>query len=391
MIALKTFFLHTRIDSLELLALFLPLLFLFIVLGVWLYDREKRPQKSVVPFPPKGGNSLESGFLMQGIAQYRNVASLLLDLAVNGYLTIKVVQEKLGFITFTNYTIHRIKEYDGENPSERLFLNGLFRSAEGNTRLEVKMSELDGKFYQISNEIIKNMNQKENRETLFKKGSLYLKIPIFILILISFVAITAIPMFLYGDPSNLIPVFFLSIFGIIFVVVASFSTSGSSSIFGSLFPYLFGLFFVVGPVLGFVLPTLLDNPISLIVYVIGTLSIVAMFFLNKTMPKRTPLGNELLGRAKGLKHFLITAKKEEIEALMKQRPNYFYALLPYSYSLGVFQKWMSKGVSLHIPPPNWFEAAGEMSPDLFAGMMNKMLKKALTAISFIPKKGGRRR
>ena len=67
-----------------------------------------------------------------------------------------------------------------------------------------------------------------------------------------------------------------------------------------------------------------------------------MVLLFKAMPKRTKYGNEILGKIKGFKKFLETAEKPRLEAMVMENPTYFYDILPYTYVLGVSDKWIKK-------------------------------------------------
>lgn len=42
------------------------------------------------------------------------------------------------------------------------------------------------------------------------------------------------------------------------------------------------------------------------------------------MPKRTPVGNDILGKIKGFKRFLETVEKQQLEQLVYASPEYFY-------------------------------------------------------------------
>ena len=72
------------------------------------------------------------------------------------------------------------------------------------------------------------------------------------------------------------------------------------------------------------------------------------------MRKRTPRGSELLGRLLGFKNFLERAEKDRIEKLVEANPSYFYDVLPYTYVLGVTDKWAKNFEDLAVQPPNWY-------------------------------------
>ena len=58
--------------------------------------------------------------------------------------------------------------------------------------------------------------------------------------------------------------------------------------------------------------------------------------------ERTPEGKSLYGRVLGFKRFLETAEKSKLETLVEETPTYFYDILPYTYVLGVSDKWVEK-------------------------------------------------
>ncbi|MBP3821516.1 DUF2207 domain-containing protein [bacterium] len=71
------------------------------------------------------------------------------------------------------------------------------------------------------------------------------------------------------------------------------------------------------------------------------------------LPKRTGLGNKLLGKLLGLKRFIEVAKKNEIEMFVEKNPNYFYEILPYAYVLDVSDKWISKFEDISVIDPDF--------------------------------------
>lgn len=68
------------------------------------------------------------------------------------------------------------------------------------------------------------------------------------------------------------------------------------------------------------------------------LSLISMlmliFFLSTENRLEEPYYN-LRGRVKGFKNFLRYAKKEELELLVRENPEYYYDILPYTMALGI--------------------------------------------------------
>ncbi len=46
--------------------------------------------------------------------------------------------------------------------------------------------------------------------------------------------------------------------------------------------------------------------------------------------------------------------KEKLEMLVNENPTYFYDILPYTYVLGVSNKWIKKFESINVNPPTWY-------------------------------------
>ena len=95
-----------------------------------------------------------------------------------------------------------------------------------------------------------------------------------------------------------------------------------------LFAIIWGGMFGGMPWAFMVLPALTQNVMYIITYIIGIISIAVLILFAKIMPKRTPFGNEMLGKLRGFERFLVTAEKPQLEALVNENPEYFYNILP---------------------------------------------------------------
>ena len=124
----------------------------------------------------------------------------------------------------------------------------------------------------------------------------------------------------------------------------------------------------------------------LITYIIGIICIVVLIVFAKIMPKRTPFGNEILGKLRGFKRFLETAEKPQLEALVNENPEYFYNILPYTYALGVSKVWMSRFETIAMQAPDWYVSYNTSTFDMheFNYFMNDTMKSAQSAMSSSP-------
>lgn len=353
------------------------LFIVFIAFVLWLlFGRDKPVIETVEFYPPGGYNSAELAFLYKGETDDKAIVSLLIYLASKGYLKIEEIENKALFASTKDFIIYKLKEYDGTNEIEKLFFNGLFR-----TRSAVTSSDLTNRFYITVNHIKKLLNKKENKTKIFDKKSLSLKKLIIPMMLIIFVLITAKSFYDAGMLSEL-PVA-LIFPGIGFSLMISILTS-SGPISTKIFIVIWGLLFGGIPTFLIILPVIFSNSISAITYLIGILCIILLYVFRKIILKRTPFGSEILGKIKGFKRFLETAEKDQLEAMVEKEPEYFYNILPYTYALGVSDKWVEQFENIAVEPPSWYYSSTAFSVHSFGTFMNSTMTSVNTSMTSRP-------
>lgn len=357
------------------------LFIVFIAFVLWLLFGKDKPVIETVEFyPPEGYNSAELAFLYKGETDDKAVVSLLIYLASKGYLKIEETENKALFASTKDFTIYKLKEYDGTNEVEKIFFNGLFR-----TRSSVTSSDLTNRFYITVSRIKKLLNKKENKTKIFDKKSLRLKQFIIPMMLIIFVLITAKPFYDVGMLSEL-PIA-LIFPGIGFSLMISILIS-SGPISTKIFIVIWGLLFGGIPTFLIILPVIFAMPISAITYFIGILCIIVLYVFRKIILKRTPFGLEILGKIKGFKRFLETAEKDQLEAMVEKEPEYFYNILPYTYALGVSDKWVEQFENIAIEPPTWYYSNTAFSVHSFGTFMNSTMTSVNTSMTSRPSSSG---
>lgn len=377
----------------------IPLVAVGIALLLWYkFGKDDMVVETVEFYPPEEFNSLEIGYLYKGKAANEDVVSLLVYLANKGYIQIIETEEKSLFSKSKGFKLRKLKDYDGDNVNERLFLNGLFTKKTSISSLissvnkadnqneninneftEVTSFDLYDNFYITMNRIMANINNKENKNKIFEKNTFGKSIIIILMIIISLFTIIGIPTLEYGGISEAGMTLFLTLFYIPFYSVIFTKKIptlfrifwGSFTIFHSL------MFFITLPIT----EAIIDNKIYLFGFLFGIACIAAMIFLFKSMPKRTPYGNEILGRIKGFKNFLETAEKEKLEAMVMENPTYFYDILPYTYVLGISDKWIEKFETIGLQSPDWYYSNNAFSVSTFGTFMNTTMKSASTTMS----------
>ena len=386
--------------------LLMPLVFLGIAILLWYkFGRDDIIVETVEFYPPEGYDSLEVGFLYKGRATYTDVTSLLVYLANKGYIKITETEEKSLFTKVKGFKITKLKEYDGNNPNEEVFLKGLFTKRptisfgslfskntepeNANTDNEVTLDDLYNNFYITMNRIILAVNTKKNKNKIFEKSASSKSKFITLMIIATYCLITIPPILIYGEPSTLI--FALLFPGIGFTVLFKFVFGdpellnyNHSSIGLKIFGLVWGIGFGGIPWAMLVLPALKQDIVYLIGYIIGLACVLGMEICLKYLPKRTPYGNEILGKLRGFKNFLETAEKDKLETMVMQNPTYFYDILPYTYVLGVSDKWIKKFESISLQAPSWYEGTDTFDIVSFGSFINSAMSSAESAMSSNP-------
>ena len=83
--------------------------------------------------------------------------------------------------------------------------------------------------------------------------------------------------------------------------------------------------------------------------ILSFISIFITGFFAIFMQRKTEYGETITAKVLGFKDYLIHAEKEKIEKLVEENPNYFYEILPYTYVLGVSEKWIKIFEKSNVP------------------------------------------
>ena len=424
----------------DYLIFIVPVLFLIISILLWYKFGKNDPIVETVEFyPPEGKNSLEIGYLYKGKADYKDATSLLIYLANKGYIKIldakssfksendsnsvkqkiKDLQDKINEEKLNNpgskkikyyenmlnvyyemdkstkttiqenkpikFVIQKVRDYDGGNENERLFMQGLFSAGQ----TEVTNQTLYNLFYLTMNRILSNINSRENKNKIFDNISFH-KIPLMILmVVVIYCVITIPPVTTYGGSDELVFSLIFPLIGFITIFISLFGeklsihqkATGSNS---KRFFLIWGIGFGFIPWIVIVPSVLLQSNIYLIGYIIGVLCIIGIIICMLHLFKRTSYGNEMLGKIRGFKRFLETAEKEKLEAMVSQNPTYFYDILPYTYVLGVSDKWIKRFEEISLQAPNWYDSSTTFNSSSFGNFMNSTMRSASRAMSSAP-------
>ena len=343
-------------------------------------------------YPPENYNSLEVGFLYHGKSHVNHITSLIVYLANKGYLSITELNKQSKYGKGADFKLTRLKEYDGTNPSEKMFLEGLFKHSKnidesGNP--EVTSKDLNYKFYRTTNDILALFNTNRNKYKLFTKTSFSSLKALFFMLFACTITCNLPLLTTIGDTGQFmvcsvflalllagVSMFLLknSAFTKHFNSDAPSKTSTTITIFKVILIAICSLIYLY-----FVYPIMLDildTPYYVYGYMAGIIANLIMILCLRYFPKRTYYGNEILGKLRGFKDFLETCEKDKLEALVFENPNYFFDILPFTYVLGVSDVWIKKFENINIQPPEWYNSYYDYNYITFNRFMTNTLNSA---------------
>ncbi|MFA6397902.1 MAG: DUF2207 domain-containing protein [Candidatus Paceibacterota bacterium] len=286
--------------------------------------------------PPENISPIDMGTLFDRSVDMRDVSSVILHLAIRGYLKINYFEKKYKFL-FTEKDFELIKLKQGSDlthPADKIIFDMLFFSRDSVKLSYLKKEEstaVQGDIAKIKIEV-KDRLTKENyfNETSQKRATKfgkYAKISFSIILLCVF-------------------------FGQIFSDVLSLSFIG---------PLLAGVGFVAVVV-----------------------SLILSSKSQKLGDKLTQKGIDALRRILGFNLFLSVTEKDRMDFhnAPEKKPEQFTEYLPYAMALGIEKKWAKKFEGMNIPQPDWYQsnAIGTFIALDFASHMI-MFSSNLSAIS----------
>lgn len=378
-----------KTDLYTYLFFLIPTFGLIIAFLLWYkFGKDEQVIETVEFYPPEGFNSLEIGYLYKGKATNEDVTSLLVYLANKGYIKIREKEANSLFGSTNGFEIVKLKDYDGNNANEREFLEGLFekyRYSESkliNEMPTVTQHDLYDRFYRTMNRILKSINSKTNKNKIFEKATSFKSVIIILMTIISLLTIIAVPTLEYAGIGELGITLMITLFYVPFYAVGL--SGGMPKVFRIFWLgftiFHSSIFFSTMPIMS----AIKEESIFLIGFLFGVACIIGMIVCLKAMPKRTKYGNEILGKIKGFKTFLETAEKEKLEAMVMQEPSYFYDILPFTYVLGVSEKWINKFETISLQAPDWYYSSSGFDVGSFGTFMNSTMSSAQSAMSSSP-------
>ncbi|MEG1931611.1 MAG: DUF2207 domain-containing protein, partial [Pygmaiobacter sp.] len=307
--------------------------------------RRQRVVDTVEFYPPEGVTSADVGLIVDGVANDKDILSLIIWFADGGFLSIAGKGDEL--------TLTRLKEADPAwQTATRTVWNGLF----GNGSDTVNLASLEEDFYNVLQAAKASLtNHYAARENRLSSGGMSAA-GVLLVILAACSGLGSILLcgaqFAPILTALALAVFVLSVMGgiagVATIQARRFWSDGKQLAMKLL---LWGLRAAV------VLLCLVAAAASIAPAWIPLAAAAALVLVTvgvSGMAKLTPLGAELTGKLLGLRNFIEKAELDRLKLLVDENPEYFYHVLPYAYVFGLSDQWSDQFEKLATPPPSWY-------------------------------------
>jgi uncharacterized membrane protein len=305
----------------------LPLFAFAVMFGLWYWKgRDPNPGMSVAPMyaPPEKITPAEAGTLVDDSIDPRDITSILVDLAVRGYIKIVETAHKVLLFSSKDYELHLVKDrtqWNDLSDFERTMLEQIFLRGD-----VTNISDLKNRFY-VTIPILK----KQILSGLKQKG-------------------------MYSvDPDS-----------------AHGYAVGGAILIAS--PYALLQWLQITDFFAGKVPAFASVAVALLIVVL----------FGRQLTAKTLLGARTKIQVLGFEEFM---NRVDGDRLKRMPPDTFEKYLPYAMALGVEHHWAKAFEGIVQNQPSWYQSAGgyPFSPPLFVNNVNYMTQQASTAFTAAPR------
>ncbi|MDD6468057.1 MAG: DUF2207 domain-containing protein [Erysipelotrichaceae bacterium] len=327
---------------------FLPIASMILLAGVILYrifGLKNHFVELVSFYPPKGMNPAEVGYLIDRKCSNDDLTSLIFYWADLQALKIKGLKK--------DFTLVKTNDLPVSCPNyEQTLFQAMFRYG---TNHEVTMKQLKNKFYydiQVAKRAISSRYQDKMYDPQVKR---YRNI-VFALAMLIWVMMMTVMCVYDANNQGISYLYFIAfspmllvslIIVIITVILRKRKLSQTTKI---LFFCFIAIPLLILSLLEIIVIDLYQKQFFIVMLCCLFASIIASGFKKYTEEMETQIGE-----LRGFKNFIRYAKKEELELLLEDDPEYYYHILPYAQVLHVTKIWTNKFKAIAIPPASYTE------------------------------------
>ena len=327
-----------NISNATIMTLMVSIISIAVTIVIWVAQkkRDNKVTYNSIYFNDKI-NSLEMGYLFNGDVKDKDIATLLISLANKGFIEIEKSKK--------SYKILKVKDYNEDDRVEQVFMRELFQKDDVVSRKEL-VNNVDYMKYNIEFKLQKH--KKKNR--LFIKPIFNYKLIFWALIVLIF-ALCNINIFLeYHTSAILINV----IVGIIGYMVMLYGILYENTKIEKIIYTFVGLMFIVAPIVLTKYVAFIEDDLKLMTYIIGIVSMLVIITITRMMNDRSFYGTRMLNKINAYKEYLINF--DDVDKELKNNKYCFYEVLPYTFVLGVSDKWYQKFKDCKMVKPKWYDS-----------------------------------
>lgn len=270
-------------------------------------------------------NSLEVGYLYNDYLDDKDVMSLILTLANEGYISIEKKDN--------SYFLSKVKDYDKDDLIIKEFYEGIFKN-----RYRINERELYDRNPLFIRDIKKEIDNKYKTKfytNIFSRYSFLL-----VLNYIALLFITIRPTMTYDHSYMIIAIILSTILYIALVVISNIRFKGIEKVITYLsisVVYVFLLHYII-------IPSILVSSLYIISYVLGIVCVFISINIYKMIHKRKRKYNLLIANINRLRKDIIEGKIHD--------SNLFMYLLPYTYCIDIYREYADN--FSNIDKPEWY-------------------------------------
>lgn len=347
----------------------IPVISLLVAAILWFkYGKDYRAVKVLNFTPPRNYNPIDVCYMYNKSVEYEDLLSLIIYLANKGYIQIDDIEMSEAS---ENFVLRKIKDYDGTNEHESIFMNVLFKDSN-----VVNKDYITGFCYE-GLDMLKNIVNNDGSKLIYEKKNKAVNIAVILLCVLN-IAISGF----YINNNHLAMLesyLMIALFTPVIIVFTLEITKNLAGIYKtitlaavtsfSLFGFILTRIIELNSIAPYIMPYVYTSLIaSVLIAILGVL-----------MPRRNKEANMVYGEILGFREFLKTAEKSRLEALVYDDPKYFYDILPYAAVLGVSKKWIGKFTSIHIQNPDYYDGSYYFYSRTY--YFNRFISSASTSIN----------
>jgi len=337
-----------------IIKMLISLILTIVAIIIWMSDEKK---KWIVCkreyYPPNNMNSLVLTLLYYGIKD--DAVMLLVSLLNKGYLRFEEIRYDSS--NWKNFKIIKIKDYDGNDKYEKIIFEELFKNKDVIEKEEYKyiINDITQKVYDGID--IESFNKKR-----IDKKSVRIKNLIFIMSMI------VMTFMFWSSPSDII-------IKAIIMLVFRWVEKRMYPFIKTKTYWIFIMSLIIVP-LDFLFNGIIRLEDSCLIEFI--FESVCFFILTVLFIKKNKVIKEnimILERIDSFYKFLRNPRKDKLNELIKNDPNYLYKMIPYIVSLNLLERYNNKYIKdllNALGSPAWYEGNEEFKLNLFVGELFKM-------------------